>query len=103
MSDIGWFERDKTVNSNFRRYRYEFNGSNTETVHRVGMSEMRRKNRNDRESVPVERHIVPAVRVRWEAPGLPEMRNPDEGKSFMEVLICVFFRIIPENNGVMVL
>ena len=71
---------------------YEFDSANSETVHCVGMSEMRRKNRNGRESVPVERHIVPAIRIRRETPGLPEMRSSDGGKSFMDLLICVIFQ-----------
>ena len=65
---------------------YEFDSANSETVHCVGMSEMRRKNRNGRESVPVERHIVPAVRVRRKTPGLPGMRSQDGGKSLMDFL-----------------
>ena len=92
MTIIFWTSRDKTVISNFRRCMYEFSSANSETVHRVGMSEMRRKNGNDRESVPVERHIVPAIRIRRETPGLPEMRSSDGGKSFMDLLICVIFQ-----------
>lgn len=108
MIIILWIRRDKTVFTNYRRCMYEFDSANSETVHCVGMSEMRRKNRNDRESVPVERHIVPAFRVRWETPGLPEMRSPDGGKSFMDFLrqdkeISVISRILPEKYRIMVL
>ena len=108
MIIILWIRRDKTVFTNYRRCMYEFDSANSETGHCVGMSEMRRKNRNGRESIPVEQHPVSAVRVRRETPGLPEMRSPDGGKSFMDFLrkdkeISIVFRILPENDSDMVL